>query len=93
MGVEFETRSRLPAKDSIRHDGGDIVVVINVFRVDIRLECMRPCEIEVTGETFAAVLGLELQTSHLVRSLVLMADDMSLDEVLRNIIESVKLEG
>ena len=54
---------------------------------------MRPCEIEVTGEAFAAVLCLELQTSHLVRSPVLMADDMSLDEVLRNIIESVKLEG
>ena len=90
--MDVEVGDGLPIEHQVRHDGGDVVVGIDINVQDVHLEGTRPCEGHVGREFRVAVIAQELQSGGLVRTGVGMSQDVGLYQVIALVEESVELE-
>ena len=82
----------LPGESGIRRDGGSVVVGVDAHRIEVRLNGVRPGEVEVSGELGFAVARHQFNTGRLVLGFIQMLDNMRHDQVLGTIVETVDLE-
>ena len=104
MGMEPQTRCCLPAEHEVRHDGGGVVIVIDVIRIigsqsfrqvkgyEVRLEGMSPGEVPVGSQLRLSVTGHQLHAAGLVLAGVSVSEDVGHNEVFGMIIEAIDLK-